>query len=89
MKDPDTTPLDTPHVDPLEMSPVGDEEIVQLVSPPAKFDPETVTLVPTGPEEGDRDIVAGMAGRPANLALQGVGLHSTPGKPPVTQATPE
>ena len=56
VKDPDTTPPDTEHVE-LEMSPLGNEDIEQLESPAAKFDPETSTFVPAGPEVGDRTTV--------------------------------
>ena len=39
----------------LVISPLGDDEIVQLVSPAAKLDPETRTLVPGRPDEGATD----------------------------------
>jgi hypothetical protein len=54
VKDPDTTPPDTEHVEADEISPVGDEDIEQLPVSPAKFDPETLTLDPTSPEFGDK-----------------------------------
>jgi hypothetical protein len=53
VKEPDTTPPDTEHVG-LEMSPVGDEDIEQLMSAATKFDPETLTLAPAGPEVGEK-----------------------------------
>jgi hypothetical protein len=59
VKDPDIAPLDIAHVG-SERSPLGDEDIVQLVSPGSKFDPETKTLAPAGPEFGDSVIVGEM-----------------------------
>jgi hypothetical protein len=53
MKDPDTTPTDTVHVE-LEKRPLGDEEIRHVVSPEANPEPATATTVPGGPEIGDR-----------------------------------
>lgn len=59
MKDPDIAPPATAHTG-FAMSPLGDEVIVQLVSPGvAKLEPRTVTTVPGDPEAGVR-LIAGV-----------------------------
>jgi hypothetical protein len=55
VKEPDTTPAETVHAG-LDMRPLGDEEIVHVVSPLAKFEPETETVVPRLPDVGDNAI---------------------------------
>jgi len=55
LKDPDIPPPETVHCG-FEMSPVGFDVIVQLVSPMAKFDPWTRTFVPGSPAFGDNVI---------------------------------
>jgi len=51
VKVPDIAPPATAHTG-LEINPLGDELIVQLVSPAAKPDPNTTTVVPGAPEAG-------------------------------------
>jgi hypothetical protein len=53
VNDPETIPPEIVH-EAVEMSPVGDEDSVQLVSPATKFDPDTATLFPPGAEVGVR-----------------------------------
>ena len=55
VKDPDIAPPATVHSG-LEIKPLGVEDIVQPVSPAAKFVPETRTLVPGRPEPGSIEI---------------------------------
>ena len=52
MNDPDIVPPATVHTG-LDMRPLGVEEIAQgPVSPAAKFEPMTRTVIPGGPEVG-------------------------------------
>jgi hypothetical protein len=55
VKDPDIAPPATVHSG-LEIRPPGDEVMEHPVSPPAKFEPETRTVVPGRPEAGSIEI---------------------------------
>jgi hypothetical protein len=57
VNDPETTPLDTVHTGfETSVGEEGEDEIIQLVSPAAKPEPETTTVVPAPPEDGVSEI---------------------------------
>jgi len=74
VNDPDIMPLDTIH-NGFEIRPPGEDDIVQLVSAAAKFEPVTRTGVPGRPEDGNNE-TAGVTVRVA-VPLSSMGMPST------------
>jgi len=81
VKDPDTAPPDTLHAE-FEIRPVGDEEIVHVISAELNPEPEAATTIPGGPEVGDSSTV-GVGEVPVIVISKDTGL----GEEPVCLAT--